>query len=371
MEQSIIIPDKALALNGVLLRYLLDRQKEGLFVLPSDLSFGRRAEQIGGGAVCLTPEMSKNPGSKQLRVESGYTVLKPNCFDIRYLSTLYLPETIEQVPAAGNLNTNSWATMHRNLPDALFDRIVLKRRFDRDFQSLLISRALPYGDAKKRERYLLTDAFVRDPSQKVLEGLAAAVASLPDLTQDMRYIMRLPDRSYYAERDKFWNELSTALSLGEEIDCYDLSLQCGKISEIEAVNRMIRDGFTGWRDAKAEHENDISLRQGKTVPKRFGSMRWYGCGVTAVTVDHASVTKQNGLELVDVCFDRCVLFTPALRRVRLGGRDYYIYSRNFLTGEKECPYIRCDMCVIEKGRVVTDRETVTEVYAKYKLLSIL
>lgn len=57
--------------------------------------------------------------------------------------------------------------------------------------------------------------------------------------------------------------------------------------------------------------------------------------------------------------------------VKNGGKDYFIYRRHYLSTTSEYGYIRRDMAVFSESGLVTNRREAGEVYAKYKLLSIL
>ena len=67
-----------------------------------------------------------------------------------------------------------------------------------------------------------------------------------------------------------------------------------------------------------------------------------------------------------------MLMAPALRPVVLNGRRYYIYSRQYLTSNPECPYVREDMGVFsEEEGLLTDRKLSEEIYAKARMLMLL
>ncbi len=371
MDAGLIIPGKITALDGVLLRFVCEAQPNGRYVIPSRVN-GYELKQIGSGCVCMgqtAPVISQTPA--QLRVGSGYTALKPNCFNMAGLKVLYLPETLESAPSEGNLQINSWVSTHRNRSERLIDRIVLRRRLDRSLRDALLSQAIMYSDTVGHRKYLLTDQFLLDAPRKLYASLARVMGGIPVLSRDMRYVLRLRDQWFNREDSKFWAELMPTQGIEETMDYYDLSARYKAQREVDLAMLMIREGFMGWRDEDAERENDNALRKGRAIQERPNLQRWAGCGVPAVTVDLGSVTRNGNAEYVDVNFERSVLFTPALRHLRVNGRDYFVYSRNFLTGDRECPYIRCEMCVFDQSGIVRNRGLATEVYAKYKLLSIL
>jgi hypothetical protein len=64
-------------------------------------------------------------------------------------------------------------------------------------------------------------------------------------------------------------------------------------------------------------------------------------------------------------------FWQNAQKVVLKGKKYYIYVRKYLSSDLDIPYVKQDIAVFYNDTYVTDELEVQEVYAKYKLLSIL
>ena len=64
-------------------------------------------------------------------------------------------------------------------------------------------------------------------------------------------------------------------------------------------------------------------------------------------------------------------FWRTLLSIHHEGKQYYLYRRNYLSGDNNKKYARVDVAVLTRKGLVRDREEAEEVYAKYRLLSLL
>ena len=64
-------------------------------------------------------------------------------------------------------------------------------------------------------------------------------------------------------------------------------------------------------------------------------------------------------------------FWQSAQSVIYDKKQYYIYRRYYLSSDPEIEYVRRDIAAYSEKGLVTNREEAQNVYAKYKLLSIL
>ena len=64
-------------------------------------------------------------------------------------------------------------------------------------------------------------------------------------------------------------------------------------------------------------------------------------------------------------------FWQTLLPVYHKGKQYYLYRRNYLSRNGEDKYLRVDVAILNDKGLVTSREEAEEVYAKYRMLSLL
>ena len=116
-------------------------------------------------------------------------------------------------------------------------------------------------------------------------------------------------------------------------------------------------------------------KSGKTKDEADQEVCLICCGPAPAEDSRAAVPsgQDSARETVTVRLHlfRQKAFFPTLRYVRCEDADWWIYSRNYLTGSEEHPYIRMEMGVFNREGLVTNRKQAEAVYAKYRFLSML
>lgn len=139
----------------------------------------------------------------------------------------------------------------------------------------------------------------------------------------------------------------------------------GGNSENAALLWSIARGRLGARDADAELWNDRMLQ----VVDRRGAKPGV---VAAIWFDERAVEHRGGGVSLTLEVSLGRLFRQALRRVRLNGMDYYVYSRLYCHSAGARPaYKREDVCVYDARGLITDPDLSEAVYEKYRLLNVL
>ena len=268
---------------------------------------------------------------RKLTLEDGYIRLNRACIAAdRELETVELPASVKEI-SPGFLRGSS------------VREILLRQYADEHTADLLKASSfrLKYGE------FLFLPAL---SGPHVLENISAAAAvlapPLPFLNSDMRILF-------------LWND---SVSIVNPRPCYDLTGRAAEMDEYTAVMNMIRDGVTGWRHPEADRQSDNRIR----VNAAGGSHT-----EESIARYSLSPAQPDGQPRLTVRLTRNKLFTPQLLPIRWQERQYYLYSRNHLTRDRECPYWREDVCVFDAEGLVTDRTISEAVYAKARLLIFL
>ena len=80
---------------------------------------------------------------------------------------------------------------------------------------------------------------------------------------------------------------------------------------------------------------------------------------------------KKGKYLLQVTLKIGHFFWQSAQPVLYENNKYYVYRRYYLTSNPELELIRRDIAIYDGNGVVNDRKEAQNVYAKYKLLSIL
>lgn len=337
METNYYMDDKTLVLDHTLLTLQCDSQ---FFTVPARIG-GLSVTAVGSGALQIRNVLELNfaPGITELREECiCYTSM---------LKRLNVPETVQSVPSrlfvAIYMTTNPVFSIARALPPAVFldlRRMMLRAEGSR--------RLLPPELLRRAEM---------EPVRCLMNNSAPPAAVI---RKEMRVLFsgKLPDdtsRGFYSG------------TIFDSRPCIDFLSGRGQTEEYTAVMEMIRADDPGWRDPEAERKNDLNLRFGN-APVTAST----GVEVSVATCGALPAAPgPDGLFHAEFHLSRKHLFFPGLRRIRHQGADWWIYSRNHLTSNPACPYLREDVGVFSENGLVTDRKTSEDVYAKYRFLSLL
>ena len=170
----------------------------------------------------------------------------------------------------------------------------------------------------------------------------------------------LPEMLFFFHPDPKWDNKQ----LFEPRSCLNTAGFQPSLTEHAAVKHMIQKGVTGWQHPEAEHQWDLRARAGQVFfqlkPCPFLTWR-----------PSDNVPAGPGLTRVTLVIRLARCFVPSLHPIRWGRKDWWLYSRNALTENPAIPYYREDVGIFDINGLVTDRQLSEEVYAKYRLPSLL
>ena len=324
MRDGMYMNDHLLAAEDTLIRYVGNGTEE---MIPSRAGT-LMLRTVGAGAVVA-------PNAGRLTIAEGYTSLKNQAIiSCAKDARLELPASLQTV-------STGFA------PAGRIRDIILRRYSDPEEWRLLRETGLPCGEGRRLLVYAQTDG-----TSLALAGLVMVAVGRPmaEAHEDMCMLL----------------EYSNNRSIFNTGPCYDLTGNRTQADEYAVVMRMIRDGKTGWRHPEAERRSDLRIRAGQLLPTEPEKL------TVAEAETGKAKTRPDGCHELDIRVTTHMLMAPALRPVVLNGRRYFIYSRQYLTSNPECPYMREDMGVFsEEEGLLTDRKLSEEIYAKARMLMLL
>ena len=337
MSESFFMDDRTLALEHTLLTLLCDGPR---FTVPA--RFGDcSVTTVGSGALQIS-------NVEELRIAPGYTVLHEGCLCYTaVLRKLYIPESVQ------TLSPTLFISKFYQFNPELYIARALHPDVFRDIRLA----ALPLDE----KRILIPPALLMRNGMAPVYALACNVAVSPAVIgREMRILFsgQLP------------NDASRSIYSGTIFDsrpCYDFLSIRKQTEEYTAVMEMIRDGDSGWHDPEAERLSDLDILFEKPI---------IGNGTVPEVAVVLCEKFSNGPGLdnrfhVQFHAFKQFLFFPSLQQIRHRGSDWWIYCRNYLTGDPKRPYMREDVGVFDRNGLITDRKTSEDVYAKCRFLSLL
>lgn len=151
-------------------------------------------------------------------------------------------------------------------------------------------------------------------------------------------------------------------SLTRNLDRFEFGKTAGRMTEIEAFLSHMGAEEYAVLDKAAELRNDAFARVEK----------YPDIEKTAVfTFDDGRTRTEGNKRFLTANIKIGYHFWQSKASVRYHERDYYIYRRHYLSSATDLKYIRRDTAAFSRQGLVTNRREAQEVYAKYKLLSIL
>ena len=151
-------------------------------------------------------------------------------------------------------------------------------------------------------------------------------------------------------------------SLHSYLDSFSFDGDERYATEKDAFLQMIREDELSPADAISEERNDDFMKT-ENYPKIERTALF--------TFDDNQTKNENGSFSVLADIRIGYHFWQAAVPVVYGGELYRIYRRNYLSSLPNLNYVRRDVTVFSEDEQVDDPVAVREVYAKYKLLSIL
>ena len=193
------------------------------------------------------------------------------------------------------------------------------------------------------------------PQSPLVQMLAASInhakpaTNMPD---DLPLLFQMSDLD---ERRK-------QLSLDRNISVIGFDVPSVPTTENSAFFAHIKNAASENYARKADQQNDYYVRVG-SVPSKEKTIIF--------TFDDAKTKEKNGKYLIHATLKIGYFFWQSAQPIICEKKQYYIYRRYYLSADSELEYVRRDMAVYSKNGLVTDRAEAQNVYAKYKLLSIL
>ena len=133
------------------------------------------------------------------------------------------------------------------------------------------------------------------------------------------------------------------------------------MTEREAFRSSMSGGFA-QTDAKTEEGND-AFEKKDIFPIIVRTALF--------TIDDSRTIHRDGAVIVTAVIHFGYHFWQSQVPIVCNGNQYSIYRRHYLTAEQNLCYIRRDVAVFSGDGTVSNQEEAREVYARYKLLSIL
>ncbi len=118
----------------------------------------------------------------------------------------------------------------------------------------------------------------------------------------------------------------------------------------------------GYYNKTAEQYNDKNVRTENLLRSKK---------TVILTFDNANTRQENGIFTINATLRIGHFFWQSAQPVMYDDKKYYVYRRHYLNGNADIEYIRRDIAVYSDEGVVNNRSEAMNVYAKYKLLSIL
>ena len=193
------------------------------------------------------------------------------------------------------------------------------------------------------------------PQNELVQKLVSSVTSA-------KPARKIPDDISLLFQLAALDEQKGKFSLDKNIPVIGFTAPSVPTTESRAFFDHIKNGGVEIYAGKAEEKNDWYVRVGK-IPEK---------GKTIIfTFDDSKTKEENGKYLINATLRIGYFFWQSAQPVIYDKKQYYIYRRYYLSFDPELEYVRRDIAVYSKKGLVTNREEAQNVYAKYKLLSIL
>lgn len=152
------------------------------------------------------------------------------------------------------------------------------------------------------------------------------------------------------------------LFLEKTIPVIGFSVPSVPTTENEAFCRHIQSSAAEIYDGKTEQKNDWYVRVGE-MP---------GTNRTIIfTFDDSKTREEKGTFFISITLKFGCFFWQSAQPVVYDKKKYYIYRRHYLSSDPEMEYVRRDIAVYSEKGLITNREEARNIYAKYRLMSIL
>jgi len=188
------------------------------------------------------------------------------------------------------------------------------------------------------------------------------VSKLVSSVTNAKPACRIPDEISSLFQMAEFDEQKGKFSLEKNIPVIGFSVPSVPTTENKAFYDHIHSGATEIYDGKAEQKNDWYVRVGKMPAKEK---------TIIFTFDDTKTKEDKGKVIINATLKIGYFLWQSAQPVIYDKKQYYIYRRYYLSSDPEMEYVRRDIAAYSEKGLVTNREEAQNVYAKYKLLSIL
>lgn len=198
------------------------------------------------------------------------------------------------------------------------------------------------------------------PPNSILESLVKATS----VSGCSTYIPQTIDRLFVEKKQQSEVMVSNRRTMTKQLFfTYSFTDEKEYISEEEAVERRFSaENREEYTHCLTECVLDNECRKGYYLPAL----------PTAIFTFDDSLTKEiDGKYYLNATLILGNFFWQSMKHVVYESKDYYVYRRHYLSGNKQKNYFRRDIAVYNGKKLVTDIKAAKNVYGKYKLLSIL
>ena len=199
--------------------------------------------------------------------------------------------------------------------------------------------------------YVLREIPQKEIIQKLVRSITNArpASNIPDDVSLLFQLVELDE-----QKGKF--------SLDKNVPIIGFDVLSLPTTENIAFINHIKNGAPETYYKNAEHLNDQYVRVGYTHQK---------AKTIIFTFDDTNTKEEKDGYLITATLKIGYFFWQSAQPIIYEKKKYYIYRRYYLNSDANPEYVRRDIAVYSEDGLVTDREEAQNVYAKYKLMSIL
>lgn len=283
---------------------------------------GHHIKRVGAGALC------GNENLLSLEIEEGIEEIGENAFaQCRNLQSLSLPGSLQLVEKGAFPERCGWKkiSLTRRMSHSMYEQLVREGIALSDRRTLIDRKGL--SEIGLEKFYKLTGMFAN-----------GAVM----ISESMGLL--------FCEYDNQWQILS-------------LNGTPVVASEDAGVRYKIESGVQEPFSEEAEIHNDRMVRQERKLKPKPGR-------VQLAIVDCPNVRRIQGDCLVPIQILSGLAFWQSVRKVIVDGNDYYVYRREYLTSNANCPFFVENADVFTESGRLRDGEEKSLIMKKYIFLSM-
>ena len=328
--EKMLLSDNILALDETLIQYSSDEKN---VMIPSEYS-GIFLKTVGAGAI-----LAQN--AEEITLARGYTCLNNEPISCDKPFVLNLPDTLIKVN-----------TPFKHLGRRESVTINLSRSIDAtEYQSI-------DNSGKK-----VKDVLYFSPCQNLPASLKLAADLVKEKSSPLPDIIDKSPALFIIDRPTM--DKNDPSMLFSPLRCIDRFSNRTETEEYTIVMEMIQRHQSGWYEKNTEKKNDLRLRSARDNREIFVPVfSYFTCS------SDYSFSSGDKTEII-IKIESSLFFVPAIKQIRHKGKDWWLYSRNYLISDPAMSYLRENVGVFGTDGLVTDYQLSEEIYEKYRFISIL